>query len=343
MDKDLKSYTALELRHLVEKYGRKPFLADYLFAFIHQKRVLDLNAVTPLPAAFREQLIGDGYFISSLTLAEQHHDPDGTTKLAFDVSGGGRIEAVRLSDRERQTLCLSTQVGCRMGCSFCATGRLGFERNLTAAQIVDQVYQAQQLCGPIHNVVYMGMGEPLDNLDEVMRSVELLNHERGVHIGIRRITLSTCGLPEGIRKLADFTLHPRLAVSLHSADDRTRQELMPIAKKYPLVRLVEAMKDYQLRTGRRLTIEYCLIRDVNDSDTHARSLLRLLKGLSVHVNLIEMNPFGNCPFAPSPPRRVSAFAEILTNAGIETVIRFRRGQSIKAACGQLGATRLKPH
>ena len=174
MDKDLKSYTALELRHLVEKYGRKPFLADYLFAFIHQKRVLDLNAVTPLPAAFREQLIGDGYFISSLTLAEQHHDPDGTTKLAFDVSGGGRIEAVRLSDRERQTLCLSTQVGCRMGCSFCATGRLGFERNLTAAQIVDQVYQAQQLCGPIHNVVYMGMGEPLDNLDEVMRSVELL-------------------------------------------------------------------------------------------------------------------------------------------------------------------------
>ena len=343
MDKDLKQYCPAELRRLVASYGQKPFLADYLFSFIHQKHVADLKHITPLPTVFRDRLVQDDYYISALQLAEQHHDPDGTTKFVFDLPGGGRIETVRLSDRGRNTLCLSTQAGCRMGCAFCATGQLKFERNLTAAEIVDQVYQAQRVCGTIHNVVYMGMGEPLDNLDAVMRSVELLNDRHGADIGIRRITLSTCGLPEGIGILAAWSLHPRLAVSLHAADDPTRQRLMRIGHKYPLGRLLAALRDYQRQTRRRMTIEYCLVHTVNDSDDQARLLTELLKGLNVHVNLIEMNPFAGCPFVPSPPRRIRAFADILTNAGVEAVIRYRRGRSIKAACGQLGATQLETH
>ncbi len=343
MDKDLKQYRPAELCRLVASYGQKQFLADYLFSFIHQKHITDLKHITPLPAIFRDRLVQDDYFISALQLAEHHDDPDGTTKFVIDLPGGGRIETVRLSDRGRNTLCLSTQAGCRMGCAFCATGQLNFDRNLTSAEIVDQVYQAQRVCQTIHNVVYMGMGEPLDNVDAVMRSVELLNDRHGADIGIRRITLSTCGLPEGIDTLAGWSLHPRLAVSLHAADDSTRQKLMRIGKKYPLGRLLEALRNYQRQTRRRITIEYCLVHTVNDSNDQARLLTDLLKGLNVNVNLIEMNPFAGCPFAPSPPRRIRAFADILANAGIEAVIRYRRGRSIKAACGQLGATRLEIH
>ena len=343
MDNDLKNYNPAELQQLVESYGQKRFLAGYVFSFIHQKHITNLNDITPLPKVFRDRLAQDGYTVSALDLAEQHHDPDGTSKLVFDLNDGGRIEAVRLCDRERNTLCLSTQAGCRMGCLFCATGQLPFERNLTAAEIVDQVYQTRHDCGTIHNIVYMGMGEPLDNFDAVMRSIELLNHETGLNIGIRHITVSTCGLPEGIRKLAACDLHPRLAVSLHAADESTRHTLMRISRKYPLQAILDAMRDYQMQTSRRITIEYCLIDSVNDTDAEAISLVQLLKGLKVNVNLIEMNPFPGCMFAPSPSTRIQAFARILTQAGIETVVRYRRGRSIKAACGQLGATRLERH
>jgi 23S rRNA (adenine2503-C2)-methyltransferase len=343
MDKDLKNYTPAELRRIVDTFGQKCFLSDYLFSFIHQKYVVSLDEVSPLPKSFRAELQAAGYFVSCVALAEQHQDPDGTVKFVFELSGGSRIEAVRLCDQDRNTLCLSTQAGCRMGCLFCATGQLKFERNLTAAEIVDQVYHAQRQCGRIHNLVYMGMGEPLDNFDNVMRSVELLNHEKGANIGIRHITLSTCGLPDAIRKLADCDLHPRLAVSLHAADDATRNKLMRVSQKYALSEILESLKDYQQKTSRRITIEYCLMNNVNDSNTQARLLIRLLKEVKANVNLIEMNPFPGCPFEPSTPERMRAFAQILTDAGIDTIVRFRRGRSIKAACGQLGATRLKPH
>lgn len=343
MDKDLKNRTLADLRRLVESLGQKPFLADYLFTFIHQKHVAAPAGVTPLPKSFRTDLEAAGYFISTLALAEQHHDPDGTTKFVFELSSGSKIETVLLRDQERGTLCLSTQAGCRMGCLFCATGQLQFERSLTAAEIADQVYHAQRQCGTIHNLVYMGMGEPLDNFDNVMRSVELLNHEKGANIGIRHITLSTCGLPDAIRKLADCDLHPRLAVSLHAPDDATRNKLMRVSQKYTLEQIIASLKDYQQKISRRITIEYCLMNRVNDSDIQARQLIRLLKGLKANVNLIEMNPFPGCPFEPSPPERIRAFAHLLSEANLETVVRYRRGRSIKAACGQLGATWLKPH
>ncbi len=341
MDHNLKSQTYAELLETAARYGQKPFIAGYLFTFIHQKDVTEIDAITPLSKTFRRQLADDGYTIAGIDLLETHEDPDGTVKFVFALPGGGRIETVRLLDGDRNTLCLSTQAGCRMGCTFCATGQLQFERNLTAAEIVDQVYQAESHCGKINNVVYMGMGEPLDNFDAVMGSVEILNHKDGRNIGIRHITISTCGLPEGIKRLAQMPVQPRLAVSLHAPDDATRGKLMRIASKYPLAEVTAALKTYQNITGKRITIEYCMIDGVNDRDDHARALVRLLRPLQVNVNLIELNPYPGCPFEASSHNRIRAFAEILSAAGIETVIRFKRGRSIKAACGQLGATWLK--
>ena len=338
MDKNLKSKTYAELLELAASYRQKPFAAKYLFSFIHQKDIDNIADITPLSKAFREQLINDGYSIGGLEPVEKHDDPDGTVKFVFGLCDGGRIESVRLKDDDRNTLCISTQAGCRMGCKFCATGQLRFERNLTAAEIVDQVYTSEQYCGRIDNVVYMGMGEPLDNFDATMRSVEILNRKDGRNIGIRHITLSTCGLPEAIKKLAMSPLQPRLAVSLHGPDDATRARLMRIGSQYPLKDVIAALKTYQHVTGRRITIEYCMIDSVNDSPEDAKALVKLLKPLKVNINLIELNPFDGCGFKPADSKQIRTFADILSDAGIETVIRFKRGRRIKAACGQLGAT-----
>jgi 23S rRNA (adenine2503-C2)-methyltransferase len=341
MDKDLKNNAYSGLLELAAAYAQKPFAAQYLFSFIHQKDAVRIDDITPLSKTFRQKLIDEGFVISHIQLLEQHDDPDGTVKFVFGMPDGVRIEAVRLRDGDRNTLCISTQAGCRMGCKFCATGQLKYQQNLTAAEIVDQVYQAEKICGRIDNVVYMGMGEPLDNFDNVIRSVEMLNDKHGRNIGIRHITISTCGLPEEIKKLALEKIQPRLAVSLHAPDDAIRAKLMRIGAKYPLAELTAAMKTYQSVTGNRVTIEYCMIDGINDSPAHAKSLVKLLKPLKVNVNLIELNPFPGCRFEASPPRQIQAFAKVLSDAGIETVIRFKRGWSIKAACGQLGATWLK--
>ena len=270
-----------------------------------------------------------------------HDDPDGTIKFVFGLEGGARIESVRLKDGSRNTLCISTQAGCRMGCKFCATGQLEFQRNLTAAEIVDQVYQAERLCGRMDNLVYMGMGEPLDNFDNVMRSVEILNDEHGRNIGIRHITVSTCGLPEEIKQLALSPIRPRLAVSLHAPDDMIRAKIMRVGKKYQIKEILESLKKYQGATGKRVTIEYCMIDGVNDQIELAHSLTRLLRPLKVNVNLIELNPFPSCRYSASNTGQIQKFAKVLSDSGIETIIRFKRGRSIKAACGQLGATWLK--
>ncbi|MHC4552701.1 MAG: dual-specificity RNA methyltransferase RlmN [Planctomycetota bacterium] len=339
---DLKSKTYDQLIELAAGFGQKPFMAKYLFTFIHQKGAADINDITPLSKAFRRQLINESFTISQLDLLETHNDPDATIKYVFGLADGARIESVRLRDGDRNTLCISTQAGCRMGCKFCATGQLTFQRNLTAAEIADQVYQAEQHCGKVHNVVYMGMGEPLDNFENVMDSVAILNDENGRNIGIRHITLSTCGLIKEIKQLAMSPVQPRLAVSLHAPNDTIRAEIMRISAKHPLVDLMATLKIYQAVTNKRITIEYCMINGVNDRTEHAKELIRLLQPLKVNINLIELNPFDGCPFTPSSGNRIQRFANTLADAGIETIIRFKRGQTIKAACGQLGATWLKP-
>lgn len=341
MDKDLKNRCYSKMLDLAVAHQQKPFCAQYLFNFIHQKDAAQIDDITPLSKAFRQQLADEGYFISQLTLSEQHDDPDGTIKFVFSLPDGARIESVRLKDGDRSTLCISTQAGCRMGCKFCATGQLEFQRDLTAAEIVDQVYQIEAVCGRIDNVVYMGMGEPLDNFENVMRSVEILNDKRGRNIGIRHITVSTCGLPDEIKQLALAPIQPRLAISLHAPDDTTRARIMRIGRKHPLADIIAAVKSYQELTGKRVTVEYCMIDSVNDRVEHARTLVKLLRHLKVNVNLIELNPFPGCRYKASNPNQIQKFASVLSEAGIETIIRFKRGRSIKAACGQLGATWLK--
>lgn len=340
MDHDLKNLTYDALSDLALTRGQKRFAADYIFTFIHQRNASSIGQITSLSKSFRQQLSDDGFFISQLILAEQHADPDGTVKFVFELGDGCRIESVVLNDKGRRTLCISTQAGCRMGCRFCATGQLRFERNLAAAEIIDQFYQAERSCGSIENVVYMGMGEPLDNFDNVIRSVETLNHRHGRNIGIRHITISTCGLPDRIRELATLPLQPRLAVSLHAPTDNIRKMIMPSAARHSLHDILAALKIYQSATEKRFTIEYCMIKGLNDSAEQAHLLANLLKPFTVNINLIELNPYPGCPFAASSPPQMRQFANILTRSKIETIIRFKRGRTIKAACGQLGATRL---
>jgi 23S rRNA (adenine2503-C2)-methyltransferase len=337
MSTDLKDKTPGELEQIVESLGGKKYLAGYIFNFIHAKDAEDISEITPLSKAFREQLAEQGYYISRLSILNKLTDKDGTTKYAFTLGDGCRIETVVLLDDKRRTLCVSTQVGCTMDCVFCATGKLEFRRNLTAGEIVDQVNTVQKDAGRISNVVYMGMGEPLANYAAVVKSLEILNHPKGKNIGIRHITVSTCGLAPQIRRLASEDVRPRLAISLNAPTDDLRTKLMPINDRYPIAELLKSVRFYQGKTHQRVTFEYVLIKDLNDSTIHAKMLVKLLTGLSCNVNLIEHNPFPACKYAGSGSVRIREFATALDDSGVETTVRFRMGRNIKAACGQLGA------
>jgi 23S rRNA (adenine2503-C2)-methyltransferase len=340
MSMDLKDKTLGELEQLVVGLGGKKYLAGYIFHFIHVEDVIEISQITPLSRVFREQLIERGCYISRLALLDKLTDKDGTMKYVFSVGDGERIETVLLPDEGRRTLCVSSQVGCAMGCRFCATARIPFRRNLTSAQIVDQVDMVQSDAGRISNVVYMGMGEPLANYAAVVKSLGILNHPKGKNIGLRHVTVSTCGLAPAIRKLAGEQLHPRLAVSLNAPTDALRAKLMPINAKYRIADVMAAVRFYQSRTRQRVTFEYVMIDGKNDSVALAKMVVKLLKGLTCNVNLIEHNPYPGCEFAGSDGGRIRRFATVLEAAGIETTVRFRMGRGIQAACGQLGASRL---
>ncbi len=337
MNMDLKDKTLGELEQLITGLGQKKYLAGYIFHFIHVEDVTEISQITPLSKAFRQQLIEQGYNISGPVIEKKLIDKDGTVKYLFTLEDGNRIETVLLPESRRRTVCISTQVGCSLDCSFCATAKLGFSRNLTAAEIIDQVNTVEADEGTITNVVYMGMGEPLLNYDAVIKSIQILNHPKGRNIGIRHITISTCGIVPAIKKLAQEELHPRLAVSLNAPNDKLRTQLMPINTKYPLAELLKVLRYYQSSTSQRVTFEYVMIKGLNDSAEHAQMLTKLLRGLMCHINLIAHNPHPGCEFVGSDSSRIKKFAAILDNSGIETTIRFRMGRGIKAACGQLGA------
>ena len=393
MEKDLKSKTVAQLERLVTGLGQAKYLAGYIFSAIQARGVNDISAITTLSKSFRAKLVEEGCYISKLEIVDKLTDPDGTVKYVFGLPDGGRIESVLLFDDDRRTLCVSTQVGCAMGCVFCATGRLGLApprfasqseavgraRNLTAGEIVDQVNviadcglqiadcndsadsppmdskirnQQSEIRNRISNVVFMGMGEPLANYEAVLDAVRILNNSAGRHIGIRHLTMSTCGLVEGIERLADEDIQPRLAISLNAPTDAIRQKLMPITKKYPLDRLFAAIGRYQRTTRNRVTFEYCLIKGVNDTVLHAQMLVKRLRGVMCNVNLIEYNspeprgvqggsePYAvHCGLKPSGRQAIERFAGVLKDAGIETTIRLKMGQTINAACGQLGSKR----
>ncbi len=337
VDKDLKNKMLTELEGLVVNLGQKKYHAKYIFTFIHGKDVTDISEISPLSKTFRSELTKRGYYISHLKTVRRFVDPDGTKKYLFELSDGERIETVLLSDGKRKTLCVSTQAGCSMSCVFCATSNLKFQRNLAAAEIVDQVNIIQKNEGKINNIVYMGMGEPLQNYEAVLKSVRILNHPDGKNIGIRRLTISTCGEVEGIRKLAEEDIRPRLAMSLNAQSDELRSKIMAINKKHPIASLFVAVKYYQMKTKERVTFEYVLIKGLNDSTVHAQMLAKLVCRTKCNVNLIEYNPHPHCLFKASSRETIKQFTRILENADIETTIRFKKGRKIKAACGQLGA------
>jgi 23S rRNA (adenine2503-C2)-methyltransferase len=341
VDKDLKNKTLSELEDIVENFGQKKYLAKYIFTFIHSRGAADISDISPLSKTFRAELAEQGYYISHLNTVQTFTDPDGTIKYLFELGDGERVETVLLSDGKRKTLCVSTQAGCSMDCAFCATAKLKFRRNLTAAEIVDQVNVIEEDSSKINNVVYMGMGEPLQNYDAVLKSVRILNHPEGKNIGIRHLTISSCGDAEGIRKLADEDIRPRLAISLNAPVDALRSKIMAINKKYPIAALFAAVKDYQMKTRERVTFEYVLIKGLNDSQLHAQMLAKLVHQVKCNVNLIEYNPHPHCPFTASNRQIIKRFTQVLEDAGIETTIRFKKGRKIKAACGQLGADLVK--
>jgi 23S rRNA (adenine2503-C2)-methyltransferase len=330
---DLKSLTLEQLEIFLAELGQKRYRAKQILHWIYPRQVTDFASMTDLGKALRSQLQEQAY-VSDWSAEVVQQSADGTRKYLFRLADGESVEAVKIPMEEgRATLCISTQVGCSMGCRFCMTGSFGLVRNLQAAEIVNQVCGVLK-DGPITNIVLMGMGEPLDNLEQVVQALQILYLDDGLGYGTRRVTLSTCGLVPQIRRLAGL-LKVQLAVSLNAADDAVRNQLMPINRAYPLAELLPACRDYAVMTGQRVTFEYILIAGVNDSLAAARKLVKRLHGLRCKVNLIAYNEHAGSSFQAPQAETVKAFQNHLLQHGMVATLRASRGQDIAAACGQL--------
>ncbi len=318
----------------------KPFQGKQIFGWLHQKRICDFDKMTNLSKPLRETLRAR-CIACQIEPLKTSDSPGGTRKTLFRLRDGETVESVLLRDRDRVTLCLSSQVGCPIKCLFCATGQGGFARNLTAGEIVEQalrLLENEDLEGRTPNIVYMGMGEPFRNYDAVAKSIRMLMSPDGLGIGARRITVSTAGDIPGIRRFAEEPWQVRLAVSLHAANDELRTRLVPLNRKYGLRPLMATVRDYAKATGRQVSFEYVLLRDVNDSPGHARELAKLISGLDAVVNLIAYNAVTGAEFS-APSRSVcEAFKRALVDAGVKATLRQERGGDINAACGQLRRT-----
>jgi 23S rRNA (adenine2503-C2)-methyltransferase len=338
---DLRSLTVPELTIRVKDAGQPAYRAEQVFRWLHGQGVATLEAMKNVPPELREALAADGAW-TPLALNLVQEAADGTRKLRFHTADGRSIESVLIPDedeeRNKLTLCVSSQVGCALDCGFCATATLGLGRNLTAGEIVHQVYQATRLAGrrPT-NLVFMGMGEPLHNFDNVTRALALLQHPWGANFSARRITISTVGLVSGIEKLGQLMPAPNLAISLNATTDEVRDQIMPVNKRWPIAALLEAARRFPLSHGRRVTFEYVLLAGVNDTDADAERLPRLLRGIPSKVNVIPWNPFPGPPFQRPSAERIRTFQERLRQGGLAVYIRTPRGDDIDAACGQLAA------
>lgn len=330
---DLKSMTPQELSTWCKEQGQPAFRGKQLFQWFH-RGAASLEEMTDLPKAFRERIAANGGVSAPVIERKQVSKQDGTIKYLWRLSDGNCIETVLMGYHHGNSVCISSQVGCAMGCSFCASTVGGRVRDLTAGELLDQVVFTQKDSGqPISNIVLMGIGEPLDNYDNVRRFLTLVNHPEGINIGMRHISLPTCGLIPGIQRLAQEGLQLTLSVSLHAPDDETRSALMPVNRAYPVVALLEACQAYFEQTGRRISYEYALIDGVNDTPRHAKLLGQQLAGSGAHVNLIPLNDVAESPLRPS--RRVSAFQKQLLERGVNATVRRRLGSDIDASCGQL--------
>lgn len=331
-----------ELRHWMAQQGEPAYRGSQVGEWVFRHGVTDPLAMTNLPARLRESLRASAWQAQLRVLAVQS-DADGTRKAVLALEGAGlapaRVETVLIPDGDRLTVCVSTQAGCAVGCPFCATGQVGLQRNLTAAEIAGQLLWVRAHVGrwPTH-VVFMGMGEPMANWRAVRQSIDLIRPPEGFGIGVRRLTVSTSGVVPGIRALAaEPTLEVNLAISLHAPDDQLRDRLVPLNRRWPLSELMDAVRAYVEATRRRVSFEYVMLGGINDGPLEARRLAALLNGLLCHVNLIPYNPVSGLPFEPSSPSAVRRFRAILAEAGIPVTLRRPRGRAIDAACGQLGA------
>lgn len=331
----ISSMTLEQLETFVKEHGQPKFRAGQLFQWLHARRVDSFSEMTDQPKSFLS-VLEEECTIERLSVQQCQISKDGTRKYLFSLPDGNCIETVWMQYSYGNTVCVSTQVGCRMGCRFCASTQGGKVRDLTAGEIAGEIYSVMKDTGErVSHIVLMGIGEPLDNFDHVMDFLSIISSPKGVQIGMRNISLSTCGLVPKIKELAQKKLQLTLSVSLHAPINEMRSKMMPVNDAYPVEQLIAACREYQAITGRRISFEYSMVRGVNDSPATAKKLADLIRGMGAHVNLIPINPVDGSPFTATDAAAVKRFQETLTKLGVNATVRRRLGTDISAACGQL--------
>ena len=331
----ISSLTLAELTAELKAMGQPGFRAKQIFHWVHQKLVTEFSAMTDQPKTLLAKL-EESFYIAAPQIERRQEAKDGTVKYLLRMADGNCIETVVMRYHYGNTVCVSTQVGCRMGCRFCASTLDGMVRNLAPSEMLDQIYRIQTISGErVDNIVIMGSGEPMDNFQNVVQFLKLINSDKGLHISARNITVSTCGLVDKIRELADLQLQITLAISLHAPNDELRKTMMPIANKYSIEQIMEACRYYLKQTGRRISFEYSLVKGVNDTQECAEQLSGLLHGMNCHVNLIPVNPIKERDYRQSEKQAIAAFKNKLERNGINVTIRREMGRDIDGACGQL--------
>ena len=339
--KNIKDYSLDELKEELKEIGEKPFRAEQIYKWIYETRVSDFEEMTNLSLELREKL-KQIYEIKEFKILKKQVASDGTRKYLFDVLDGNAIETVLMEYHHGYSICVSSQIGCKMGCKFCASTGIPFVRNLTSGEIVEQIMAVEREANvKISNIVFMGIGEPLDNYDNVVKAIRIINHPKGLNIGARHISISTSGLVPKIYQLAEENIQCTLSISLHATNNEQRNQMMPVNQTYPVEQLLQACKDYIEKTHRRISFEYALAKENNDNLEDAKRLVNLLKGMLCHVNLIPINKIENGAYTKSPNENIMKFRDYLNEHGIVATIRRELGSDIDAACGQLRRKSLK--
>ncbi len=339
--KNIKDYNIEEIKEELKNIGEKPFRAEQIYKWIYENRVSSFDEMTNLSLELREKLKQD-YEIKEFKIITKQVSSDGTKKYLFDLLDGNAIETVLMEYHHGYSICVSSQVGCKMGCKFCASTGIPFIRNLTSGEIIEQIMAVERDTGVrISNIVFMGIGEPLDNYDNVVKAIRNINNPKGLNIGARHISISTSGLVPKIYKLAEENIQCTLSISLHATTDEQRSKMMPVNNSYNIEELLKACKDYIEKTHRRISFEYALAKENNDNLEDAKRLVKLLKGMLCHVNLIPINKIENGEFTKSSNENIMKFRDYLNEHGIVATIRRELGSDIDAACGQLRRKGLK--
>ena len=339
--KNIKDYNLEELKEELVAIGEKKYRAEQIFKWIYVDKVKEFDEMTNLSVELREKL-KENYTICNYKILRKQESSDGTKKYLFDVLDGNAIETVLMEYHHGKTVCVSSQIGCKMGCKFCASTGIQFVRSLSSGEIVEQILAVEQDIGDkISNIVFMGIGEPFDNYDNVMKAIRIINNQKGLNIGARHISVSTSGLVPRIYDFANEDLQCTLSISLHATSNEKRGSMMPVNQRYPIEELMKACKDYIAKTNKRISFEYALAKDNNDNLEDAKELVKLLKGMLCHVNLIPINKIENGKYTKSTNENIIKFRDYLNDNGIVATIRRELGSDIDAACGQLRRKNLK--